>query len=263
MDFIGLSASIPALQDVGLYVQMTNPLVAGTSGTFDIAILRGGTNVIYDERSDISGVTITPSRMSSVSLAPIDTTRIQGKNKIMTYVLRFKPKNALPTGAAIQISLPAGFQLDSTSPYSHYILYGLSDLSESSPVGMALDYTNNLITITNFASMASPDEIGVRLRLQNPSASGTTNIGSITTYVDSTLAVAIDKSQRSMYTTIASSGEFFIENIVIIILFRCSYKLFHHHSKPYCWYHSHRGRVLVPTYRYRPCWRHPQSHFTH
>jgi len=197
---------------------MTNPLVAGTSGTFDIAILRGGTNVIYDERSDVSGVTITPSHMSSVSLTPIDTTRIQGKNKIMNYVLRFKPKNALPTGAAIQISLPSGFQLDSTSPYAHYILYGLQDLSESSPVGMALDYTNNLVTITNFASMASPDEIGVRLRLQNPSVSGTTNIGSITTYVDSTLAVSIDKSQRSMYTTIANTGNVMKEIFIIIFL---------------------------------------------
>ena len=39
---------------------MINPPLSGTTGVFAISIFRNGTNVIYDRKSDIAGVQITP-----------------------------------------------------------------------------------------------------------------------------------------------------------------------------------------------------------
>ncbi len=201
----GLSSEIPPLRDVGISVEIRNSLYAGVTGTFDISLLRGGTQIIFDRRTDITGVYIRPSLIDNVSLLPLDSTIIQAKNKLMDYILTFEITNPLPAGSAISITIPSSFQLDKSNNSPHYIVYGLEDLSWDKPVGLLANTSTNVITINSFQDVGANQVIAVKLRLINPSITGPTGSAVIATHKDSTLELTIDMATSGAETTIVAN----------------------------------------------------------
>ena len=94
----GLSDALPAGMEGGIVVSMRNPTFSGITSGFKISIYRGGTQMIYDRDTSISGVKITTGKIYDISLTKIDVNAIQAKNKIMSYELRFTPTNVIPYG---------------------------------------------------------------------------------------------------------------------------------------------------------------------
>jgi len=74
---------------------MQNPGYSTTTNVFQVAIYRGGTQLIYDWVNNIAGVTITVGALSSISLTPINPFAYQSMNKVMDYTLRFTLANVL------------------------------------------------------------------------------------------------------------------------------------------------------------------------
>ena len=186
---------------------MTNPSIAGTTGTFAISVFQKGTNIIYDRRTDIPGVSITSSQMAGVTLVPSNSAIIQGKNKLMNYILAFQIRNALAQGAVITVQFPSTLQLDTSDQSLNYIKYGLEDISEASPVSMDIDTTNDIVTLSNFKAVNAHTTISIQVRLQNPPLQGNTGPAVITTYADSTLESPIDQNSVDASTNIVAIGK--------------------------------------------------------
>lgn len=186
----GISASIPALQSCGISISMINPKVSGKTLNFDMYILRADTTAVYDQKTSIPGVPITPGKISNIALTLNNPIAIQAKGKIMDYKLTFLPKNPLPAGSVISLEFPVAFPVVTGINANTYIISGLQDISETSTVGMNLAGTT--LDITNFQPQSIPSLITLQLRLTNPTNPGVTTPIQITTYQDSTKARPID-----------------------------------------------------------------------
>jgi len=198
-----LGADIPASQDVGISVAMINPSYSGTSDTFTIALLREGTNVIYDVKSGIAGVSITAGQVSSITLTQVDTDALQSRSKKMDYILTFQLKNGLTNTSVIALVFPPSFVIDTTASALNYIRYGLEDMSEDNTVGLAIDSSNTL-RLTNFLAFDVPQEISLYLRLTNPDNVGETTPINIVSYLDTLQTVTVDSDTVTAYTIIES-----------------------------------------------------------
>ena len=191
----GLAADIPAAFDVGITVSLTNPTVSGTTGTFQIAIFRTNTNVIYAWSTGIKGVTITPGALDKVTFSLIDTTLIASKSKVLDYRLQFIPKNSLPLYSQISIQFPM------TNIVNYYIEYGIQDIDENTATLVAI--STNTMLISGYQAMDNPGEISITIRLQNPNQAGITSPVKIYTYKDSSQAI-IDEDMTTATATIVN-----------------------------------------------------------
>ena len=77
---------------------MKNPKNAGVTGTFSMAICKSGTQIVFETKSSIPGVTISAGKLSDITLKKVDSNALQTKNKVMDYELRFRIKNPIPQG---------------------------------------------------------------------------------------------------------------------------------------------------------------------
>jgi len=195
----GLSAAIPAGQDVGITVSMTNPPFSGTTAEFTLAIFRNGTNAIYDRRTGIPGIPITAGTLSNVAMTLVDTSALQARNKEMDYTLTFLPKNALKLGSVIALTIPSTYTINAGSCF---IVSGLDDISEDSTVGMNINVVTNVITLTNFKAITTPQLVSLQLRLKNPDNAGVTTPIYIQTFTDTTLVTLIDQDVTNAVTYI-------------------------------------------------------------
>lgn len=120
----------------------------------------------------------------------------------MDYKLTFLPKNPLPAGAIISLHFPATFPIVTGANANNYIISGLSDISETSTVGM--DISGNILDITNFRPQSIPALITLQLRLTNPINPGQTTPIEITTYQNSSKLSIIDQDIVVAITNIAN-----------------------------------------------------------
>lgn len=194
----GLAADIPTAFEVGISVSVTNPTVSGTSGTFQIAIFRNGTNVVYAWSTGITGVTITPGAISKVIFSQINPILVASKNKLMNYRLRFIPKNSLPLGAQIYVQFPM------IAISNCYIEYGIEDIDPTVPTKCVPQGSNSLL-ITGFQAIDNPGEISLTVRLKNPDNYGITTPVKIYTYKDLSKTI-IDQDVTSATVNIQNIG---------------------------------------------------------
>lgn len=197
----GLAQALPPSSSVGITVTMTNPTVSRSTSTFAIAIFRESTTVIFDQKTGIPGVQITPGTLSSISIKPYVSNCVQAKGKTMDYVVSFLPKNTLHLGSIITVSFPTTFVIYTVRP-KYYIMSGLTDIDEDTPVGMQL--SGNTITLSNFQEYATPSLITLYIRATNPSSPGQTTPITITTYTDYTMTQIQDQDISTGYTTIST-----------------------------------------------------------
>ena len=186
---------------MGISVAVINPPFSGTTSSFTIAVLREGTNVIYDVKSGIPGVKITAGVMSDVSLTKADPDAIQSRNKLMDYILDFQLRNPLGENAVILFEFPPSFLIDTSAALLRYIRYGLEDPTEDSVAQITVD-SKNVLRITNFAPFTEPQKMSLYLRLVNPDNVGETTPVNIRTYLDSLETILVDEDTTGAYTVI-------------------------------------------------------------
>ena len=187
---------------------MINPKFSGITDDFTIALLRDGTNVIYNVKSNIAGVTITPGLITSVSLSLADSAAIQSRKKVMDYIFNFQLKNGLKTTSVIALEFPPSFVIDTSANGLLYVRFGLEDISEDSTVGLSVD-ANNVLRLTNFQEFEEPPLISLYLRVTNPDNIGETTPVNIKTYLDNLQTVLVDQDTVSAYTVIQDIRKLF------------------------------------------------------
>jgi len=117
--------------------------------------------------TNIPGVPITRGKISNVAITKVDSNAVIARGKMMEYDLSFLPKNSLAEGSYIMITFSYNVVELFTAP-NYYIISGVDDYSESSPVGLLA--TVNSFKITNFRPISIPQMISLRMRLNNPTA---------------------------------------------------------------------------------------------
>jgi hypothetical protein len=210
---------------------MTNPKYSGTTSTFDVSLLRADTTAVFDRKIGISGVPITPGSISNIALYPKLENSVQSKAKIMEYILTFLPKNSLSQGTVITIQFPTTFTLLTGTNAFFYIVSGLDDISEQSPVGMSLSGT--ILTISNFKAIDTPKLITLFLRMTNPSNVGQTTPFQIRTYTDPLKIKLIDQDITTAFTNIDSSST--QKKLILLSRLWCQSWFYHsivHHQLP-------------------------------
>lgn len=212
---------------MGISVAVINPPFSGTTSSFTIAVLREGTNVIYDVKSSIPGVKITAGVPTDVSLTKADPDAIQSRNKMMDYILDFKLRNPLGENSVISFEFPPSFLIDTSAAKLRYIRYGLEDPSEDSVAVITVD-TKNVLRITNFAPFTDPQMMSLHLRLVNPDNIGETTPANVRTYLDSLETILVDEDVTNAYTVIEDISKLLHMSIITFSSFTCDSQ--DHHS---------------------------------
>lgn len=163
--------------------------------------MRDGTNVIYDVKTGVPGVTIDAGLISNILLSKADPDAIQSLSKTMDYTLDFQLTNPLGLNAVIAFEFPPSFLIDTSAAKLRYIQYGLEDPSESSVATIAVS-SSNVLTITNFEPFDEPQMMSLYLRLVNPDNVGETTPVNIRSYLDSLMTILVDEDTSSAYTVI-------------------------------------------------------------
>lgn len=188
----GLEEDLPAGTEMGIRVPMTNPGVSGTTDTFSVYIVKSGTSTYRSKRTGISALTILPGLINSVSFTQAVPSAVLSKGKVMDYVLTFTPTSALISGSVITVTMPTGFEIDTSTLSRCYIISGIEDISGDSRV--IVSYDNTTITISNYLPNLTPGAISLSIRAINPLSAGKTQPIVITTYTSSSLASIMDYS---------------------------------------------------------------------
>jgi histone deacetylase 6 len=171
----GLAQDIPSAFEVGISVSVTNPTYSGTTGTFQIAILKTNTTVVYAWSTGINGVTITPGTISKIVLSLLTPNLVLAMNKVLDFRLVFIPKNALISGSQILIQFPMA------SVTNCYMEFGINDITPTNPATCTPSGSSSLL-ISNFQEMDSPGEISITMRMTTLSNNGITTPVKIYTY---------------------------------------------------------------------------------
>ncbi|KAL4470166.1 hypothetical protein ABPG72_009091 [Tetrahymena utriculariae] len=208
----GFSQDINVGSDVGLSVTMTNPTVSIFTGNFRIVVYRANTKVVLAWSNYLKGLQITPGQMQYINFQPVQSLVVQAQQKIIDYTLTFLPKNPLPSGSIIQISLPSDgsiklFDNNSDFTSSYQLLYGLNDISSNNPLDDS-DITSSYIRFKNFAPQTTPSEISIFMRLILPGLPGNSNSIVVTTYTSSQLTTIIDQDSTSAFITVQPQNSY-------------------------------------------------------
>ena len=199
----GLQEYLPANSFVGISISLGNPKVVKTTDTFTFATFRENTTVMYDQRTQVSGVSITAGLVTNISLTAVNPSVIAAQAKVMDYILKFTPTNQLYNLTVITIEFPPTFVIDTSSTKKVYIMHGLEDNSESNPVGLSI--SSNIITLSYYLPYSKPREIALYIRAINPSNEGTTTPLKIRTWTNYLLLTMMDEDIVSAYTTITGN----------------------------------------------------------
>ena len=128
---------------IGIVVTLKNPIYAHITNQFGVAVMRKFTQVMYDRKLDIDGVTITPGRLFNVKVLQVDSAFRLTRNKVMQFSLAFKPTNALPDGSMIKLQFPASFPVYSEQLLGQetmfWVEFGLEDKSEEDSLEITYD----------------------------------------------------------------------------------------------------------------------------
>ena len=147
IDVTGFKDKFPAGTTIGIVVTLRNPRYAHTTGNFGIAIMRLFTQVMYDRKLDIIGVSITPGRMWDVQVLQVDSAFTQTRNKIMQFMMKFRPTNPMTANSMIKMQFPASFIVFPSSLLGQQIMFwvefGLEDQSEANPLQITFDVVNS------------------------------------------------------------------------------------------------------------------------
>ncbi len=211
-----MGADILPNTEVGISVAMINPKFAKVTGTFTVALLREGTNVIYDVRNNIPAVTITPGIVRDISFTVAEEGTIQSRKKLMDYHFGFQLTNGLTRSSVILLEFPPTFRIDTGVSRVAYIRFGLEDILETTPVGLLVN-ANNMIRLTYFHEFDEPHYISLYLRLLNPDNVGETTPVNIRTFLDDLQTIIVDQNTDSAFTIIQD-----IRNILLLALSHCS-----------------------------------------
>lgn len=206
----GLASDIASSFEVGISVSLTNPTFSGTTKTFQVAILKKNTTVVYAWSTGIQGVTITPGAISKVTFSLINPSLVLSMSKTMDFRLIFIPKNPLIAGSEISIEFPMTFDVPSgpANPFPNlpcYIEYGIEDINPDIPTPCIV--SGDTLTISGFKAMTNPGEISLLVRLKTPSVNGITSPVKIYTYCSiNSVKTIIDQDVTSATATITSAG---------------------------------------------------------
>ena len=96
IDVTGFTEALSTETKIGIIVALTNTRYAHNTGVFGVAFIRLKTQIIYDRKLDIPGVTITTGLIQSISMNLFDSALTITRNKILQFRLNFTPRNPLP-----------------------------------------------------------------------------------------------------------------------------------------------------------------------
>lgn len=143
IDVSGFKDSFLAGTSIGIVVTLKNPPYAHITNNFGIAVMRKFTQIMYDRKLDIPGVTITKSQFKNVYIEQTDSAIYMTRNKIMEFRLHFTPTNILKQGSVIQLQFPASFKVYQETLLAQNVMFqvefGLEDVSETNP--LMIDYS--------------------------------------------------------------------------------------------------------------------------
>lgn len=163
--------SIPAETDLKISINVTNPSKSFSTNYFSIETGRYSTNTIYEKKTDISGVTLSPGKISSVSLSAVDSLAIQSRGKLSLYSLSFTTFNTIPEGGEVWIYFNNNFNMDGARIYQH--VSGLTDISLSKQITLVYDAVNDILKVTNFQQFKA-GKISFKMQITNSESSGAT-----------------------------------------------------------------------------------------
>lgn len=191
---------------VGIVVTLRNPRFSFITGNFGIAVMRKLTQIMYDRKLDILGVTITPGRITGVKLTRTDTALTITRNKIMQFQLKFKPSNFLKDGSMIVLGFPASIKVYSEKILGQDVMFwvefGLEDKSEDDPLKMTFDSVNDIMKITNYKPKVVADEIIVKFWATTPDNVGESSPINIITYTNTNSTFIIDRDTQFAKTIV-------------------------------------------------------------
>lgn len=173
---------------VSISLTLINPPYSYTTDSFAIYAFRDMTTVVYEQKTDIDGVEITPGVLENVEMEVINSDFTVTRDKEMWFSVSFENVNPIPEGGLIEMRFPVSFAVNSQKmfsfPYSYYIYSGLEDLDEENYVDIEMDTDTDIMTITSF-KRKEVDGLPIVLHFMgvSPDNSGDTSSINITTYL--------------------------------------------------------------------------------
>ena len=143
IDVKGFKDKFSAGTSVGIIVTLRNPAYSHITDQFGVAIMRQFTQIMYDRKLDILGVTITPGRMFNIQVQQVDTSLRLTRNKVMQFTVAFTPTNPLRAGSVIKLQFPASFRVYTSTiigkDVMFWVEFGLQDKSEDDSLLITFD----------------------------------------------------------------------------------------------------------------------------
>ena len=134
-----------------------------TTNTFTVETGRNSTNTVYEKKSGISGLVISPGDITNISLMPDDDSNILAKLKQVVYNLEFTTSNAIPEGGTIEIVYSTNFNLDSaivpTVVNSGLDENSSMDLLVPNRFDDGYDTASKTLTISNFKDVTTSSTV--------------------------------------------------------------------------------------------------------
>ena len=207
IDVRGFVDEFKAGTNIGVVVTMRNPRYAHITTEFGVAVMRDFTQIMYDRKLDVPGVTITPGLITNIKIKKLDKDIEITRNKLMKFQMQFKVSNKLKTGSMIRMMFPASFKIFDykilDSPKSYWVDFGLEDKTETDALVTELDAVNDIIFIKNYKTKEEPDIIIFKFWATTPDNAGESTPIQIRSYTDTVLSYIIDEDDQFAKITVA------------------------------------------------------------
>lgn len=149
----GIEGNFSSLKSYALTILLNNPNYETITDNFGISILKKRTNMIFESNMSIPGITVIPSSFTNISLKTLENFKIT-RNKLMWFVLRFKPSINLSPESLIKLTFPVSLKVQKEirmrKSQSYKITRGLNDIDPFNPILIDFNEITNQMIISNY-----------------------------------------------------------------------------------------------------------------
>ena len=206
IDVYGAKGYLEANTERAVEVTIFNPPFQDITDNFGIALIKLNTNIIYERKLDIEGVTIDPGLMTNVSFTPIDADLTVTRNKLMWFKLSFTLSNKLEVGSILRFIFPASLKIKPINLFgrSQSVIIENGLYSESPRKLPTINYNpaTNILSIKDFSLKADLDPIVIKILLATPDIPGLSSPAKITSYTSDLSGNLIDEDTTFAMITV-------------------------------------------------------------
>ena len=200
IDVSGFTEAMSIGTPVGIIIALTNTRYAHITNNFGIGFIRYKTQILYDKKLDIPGVTITTGLIQSISMSLVDSSLSITRNKKLQFRLAFRPRNPLPLGSKIVLKFPTSVKVYSKTVLGYattfFLEKGLEDKDENNPVELSYNSSADEMVVQNYLAKTDLDEILLKFWVTTPDNKGESSAIEIKTYTDVTGTNVIDEDKQ-------------------------------------------------------------------